>query len=173
MKVLLLLYSDLLKEGEEKLYSRLEKNLRLINKVIGIDNIYAAVSAPFKDLFEKFPDLCFINNVKDSSVFGAYKGLRKLRGNDVLIIDGGVKLEKEHLFQFFNRLNVTVGMIKEKWSGIAFVKMRDVDYMIRSLERNFEKGMLDAFRTLKETYSIAADFIDLKGGLKAPILELK
>ena len=173
MKVLLLLYSDLLKEGEEKLYSRLEKNLRLINKVIGIDNIYAAVSAPFKDLFEKFPDLCFINNVKDSSVFGAYKGLRKLRGNDVLIIDGGVKLEKEHLFQFFNRINVTVGMIKEKWSGIAFVKMRDVDYMIRSLERNFEKGMLDAFRTLKETYSIAADFIDLKGGLKAPILELK
>ncbi len=173
MKVLLLLYSDLLKEGEEKLYSRLEKNLKLINKVIGIDNIYAAVSAPFKDLFEKFPDLCFINNVKDSSVFGAYKGLRKLRGNDVLIIDGGVKLEKEHLFQFFNRINVTVGMIKEKWSGIAFVKMRDVDYMIRSLERNFEKGMLDAFRTLKETYSIAADFIDLKGGLKAPILELK
>ena len=173
MKVLLLLYSDLLKEGEEKLYSRLEKNLKLINKVIGIDNIYAAVSAPFKDLFEKFPDLCFINNVKDSSVFGAYKGLRKLRGNDVLIIDGGVKLEKEHLFQFFNRINVTVGMIKEKWSGIAFVKMRDVDYMIRSLERNFEKGMLDAFRTLKETYSIAADFIDLKGGLKAPILELQ
>ncbi len=173
MKVLLLLYSDLLKEGEEKLYSRLEKNLKLINKVIGIDNIYAAVSAPFKDLFEKFPDLCFINNVKDNSVFGAYKGLRKLRGNDVLIIDGGVKLEKEHLFQFFNRINVTVGMIKEKWSGIAFVKMRDVDYMIRSLERNFEKGMLDAFRTLKETYSIAADFIDLKGGLKAPILELK
>ena len=162
MKVLLLLYSDLLREGREKLYSRLERNLRLINRVIGIDNIYASVSVPFKDLFERFPEVCFINNVRDSSVFGAYKGLRKLRGDDVLIIDGGVKLEKEHLFQFFNRINVTVGMVKEKWSGIAFVRMRDVDYMIRSLERNFERSMLDAFQTLKETYSIAADFIQLR-----------
>ncbi len=173
MKVLLLLYSDLLKEGKERLYARLEKNLKLINKVIGIDNIYASVSVHFKDLFERFPEVCFINNVRDSSVFGAYKGLRKLRGNDVLIIDGGIKLEKEHLLQFLSRVHVTVGMIREKWSGIAFVKMRDVDYMIRSLERNFEKSMLDAFRTLKETYSIAADFIELTGSLKTPLLKLK
>jgi len=173
MKVLLLLYSDLLKEGKEKLYSRLERNLKLINKMIGIDNIYACVSAPFKDLFEKFPEVCFINNVGDSSVFGAYKGLRKLRGNDVLIIDGSAILEKEHLVQFFNRVHVTVGMIKERWSGIALVKMRDVDYLIRSLEKNFENSMLDAFKTLKETYSIAADFIQFTKNFKSPALELK
>lgn len=173
MKVLLVLYSDLLKEGKDKFYSRLESNLKLINRVMGIDNIYASVSSPFRDAFDRFPDVCFVNNLKDSSVFGAYKGLRKLRGNDVLIIDGGVRLEKEILFQFFNRVHVTVGMVRERWSGVAFVKMRDVDYMVRSLERNFERSMLDAFRTLKETYSIAAEFIQLTGVLKTSLLEPK
>ena len=43
--------------------------------------------------------------------------------------------------------------------------MRDVDYFIRSLERNLEGTMLDAFRTLRDTYSIATDFLDLEGAV--------
>ncbi len=173
MKALLLLYSGLLEEGKEKLYTELEKNISLLTRIIGIDSIYASVSSHFKDMFDKFPEVCFINNVRDSSVFGAYKGLRKLRGNDVLLVDGGSTLTKEGLLAFFNRVNVTVGMVKERWSGVALIKMRDVDYMIRSLEKNFERSILDAFYTLKDTYSIVTDFVQLKGKAVFPILDLR
>lgn len=173
MKALLVLYSELLENGKDKFYRELEENLSLLNRIIGVDSVYASVSSQFKDLFDKFPDLCLINNLRDNTVFGAYKGLRKLRGNDVLLIDGGIKLSKESLFNFFNRIHVTVGMVKEKWSGIAFVKMRDVDYVIKSLENNFEKSVLDAFYTLRDTYSISTEFIQLKEKLAVPILNLK
>ncbi len=173
MKALLLLYSGLLEEGKEKLYTELEKNISLLTRIIGIDSIYASVSSHFKDMFDKFPEVCFINNVRDSSVFGAYKGLRKLRGNDVLLVDAGSTLTKEGLLTFFNRVNVTVGMVKERWSGVALIKMRDVDYMIRSLEKNFERSILDAFYTLKDTYSIVTDFVQLKGKAVFPILDLR
>ncbi len=173
MKVLFILYSDLLKEGKDVLYSRLESNLRLVNRVIGLDNVYASVSSQFKDLFDRFPDLCFINNLRDSAAFGAYKGLRKLRGNDVLLVEGLAAVRKEHLLSFFNRVHVTVGMIRNRWSGLALVKMREIDYVIRSLERNFDSGILNAFRTLKETYGIATDFLQLKGDSDKPILGLK
>ncbi len=162
MKTLILLYSDLLKIGKEKLYAQLEQNINLLQKVIGIDSIYASISSQFKDLFDKFPDVCFINNLKDTSVFGAYKGLRKLRGNNVLLIDGGVKLSRETIAKFLNRINVTVGIIKDRWSGIALINMRDLDYVIKSLEKNFERTLLDAFYTLRDTYSIIPDFIELK-----------
>ncbi len=173
MKALLVLYSELLENGREKFYKELEKNVSVLNRIVGIDSVYASVSSQFKDIFERFPDLCLINNLRDTSVFGAYKGLRKLRGNDVLLIDGGIRLSKETLFNFFNRVHVTVGMVREKWSGVAFVKMRDVDYVIRSLENNFEKSILDAFYTLRDTYSIATEFIQLKERLALPILNLK
>ena len=163
MKALLVLYSDLLESGKEKFYSQLEANLSVLGRVIGIDSIYVSLSSHFRDVFERFPEVCIINNVKDSSVFGAYRGLRKLRGSDVLLIDGGASLSKDLVFSFFNRMNVTVGMVKDRWSGVAFVKMRDVDYLIKSLEQNFEKTILDAFNTLKNTYSIMADFVEVRG----------
>ena len=165
MKVLILLYSKLISERKRDLYRDLEKNVEILSKVIGIDSIYASISSHFKDLFDRLPDVCFINNIRDSSVFGAYKGLRKLRGDDVLLLDGGVKITRELLQRFIGRINVTVGTIKDKWAGIAVVKMRDVDYFIRSLERNLEGTMLDAFRTLRDTYNIATDFLDLEGCL--------
>ncbi len=173
MKALLLLYSELLQEGKEKLYERLEKNISILQRVIGVDSIYASVSSHFKDTFDRFPDLCLINSVKDSPVFGAYRGLRKLRGDDVLLVDGGTGLTKEGVFKFFNRIHVTVGLVKERWSGVALVKMRDIDYMVRSLEKNFENRILDAFYTLRDTYSIITEFIDLKESVSLPILELE
>ncbi|HIC97337.1 MAG TPA: hypothetical protein EYP11_02930 [Aquificaceae bacterium] len=170
MRVLLVLYSELLRTGKENLYEELGKNLRTINRVIGLDNIYACVSSHFRDMFDRFPELCFINNLRDTPVFGAYKGLRKLRENDVLLIDGGARFGKENLLTLLGKINVTVGMLKERWSGLAFIKMRDLDYVIKSLERNFEGSILDAFRTLKDTYSIKADFVQLeeKEGVPVP-----
>ena len=172
MKVLLILYSQLIGDCKENLYGQLDRNLSLLHKFIGIDSIYASVSYHFKDIFDRFPELCLVNSLKDNPVFAAYRGLRKLRGDDVLLVDGGIQLTKESLVSFFNRVHVTVGIVKEKWSGIALIKMRDIDYMVRSLEKNFENRVLDAFYTLRDTYSIATDFIDLKGKITLPILEL-
>ncbi len=173
MKVLLLIYSKLVSTNKKDLYRDLERNLEILNKVIGIDSVYASISSHFKDLFDRFPDVCFINNLRDSSVFGAYKGLRKLRGDDVLILDGGVKVTRDLLFKFLGRIHVTVGTVKERWAGIALVKMRDLDYVIRSLEKNFEGTMIDAFRTLRDTYSIVTEFLDLEEDTGGAILNIK
>ena len=159
MKVLLLVYSDLLKK--EDFWEVFEKNVDILSRVIGIDSLYASVSSRFIEIFDRFPEICFINNLKDTPVFGAYKGLRKLRGNDVLIVDGGCPLSKDWIFQLINRVNVTVGMLKQRWAGIALVKMRELDYMVRSLEKNFERSMLEAFHTLKNTYSVVTEFLDV------------
>lgn len=173
MKALILLYSQLLKSEKEEFYTSLEKKVEVIKRIVGIDSIYASVSTQFREVFDRFPELCLINSIKDSSVFSAYRGLRKLRGNDVLMIDGGAEVTKENLLNFFNRFNVTVGMIKDRWGGIAFIKMRDLDYVVRSLERNFERNLMDAFYTLRDKYSIITEFIQLRGPLVTPILDVK
>ncbi len=161
MKALLVLYSELMERCEDKLYSKLEKNINLLQKLIGIDSLYASVSSRFKDMFDFFPELCFINSINDSAVFAAYRGLRKLRGNDVLLVDCGVELTKESVVSFLNRIHVTVGVMRNRWAGIALIKMRDLDYVVRSFERNFQNGIIDAFYTLRDTYSIVTEFIDL------------
>lgn len=173
MKALMILYPELLKHGKEKLYSELERNVEIIKKIIGIDSMYASVSSHFKDLFDRFPDLCLINSVRENPAFAAYRGLRKLRGSDVLLIDGSVRLTKEGIFDFINRLNVTVGMLKDRWAGVAFIKMRDLDYTVKSLERNFEKSVLEAFYTLRDTYSIVTDFVEIKDDRLVPISGLE
>ncbi len=170
MKTLLLFYSDLLEEGKDKLYQELENNIKILKKTVGVDSIYASISSQFKDIFDRFPDLCLINSLRDNPVFAAYRGLRKLRGSDVLLIDGGAKFNKENILSFFNRFNVTVGMIKEKWSGLALIKMRDIDYVIKSMERNFEKNLLDAFYTLRDSYSVVTEFVQLKSATTAAVV---
>ncbi|MDQ7038151.1 MAG: hypothetical protein Q9N26_02980 [Aquificota bacterium] len=173
MKALLLLYSKLIHPNRSELYRNLERNMEVLNRIIGIDSIYASISSHFKDLFDKFPEVCFVNNLRDTSVFGAYKGLRKLRGNDVLLLDGGVKVTRDLLLRFIDKVHVTVGVFRERWAGIALVKMRDLDYVVRSLEKNFEGTMMDAFRTLKETYSIVTEFLDLEEDSGMVILDIK
>ncbi len=173
MKALILLYSQVIKSGKEDFYASLEKKVEVVKRLIGVDSIYASVSGHFKEVFDRFPEICIINSIRDSSVFSAYRGLRKLRGNDVLMIDGSANITRENLLSFFNRINVTVGMIKDRWGGIAFIKMRDLDYVVKSLERNFERSITDAFITLKEKYSIVTEFIQLRGSLIKPILDVK
>ena len=162
----MLLYPKLLEEGKEQLYSRIERNVELLQRFIGVDSLYVSMTSHFKDLFERFPDLCIINSIKESPVFGAYRGLRKLRGSDVLMVDGGISLSREEITKFLGGLHVKVGLIKKRWAGIALIKMRDLDYVIKSLERNFEKSILDAFYTLKNTYSILTDFVQLEAQLQ-------
>ncbi len=162
MKTLLLLHSDLLESGREKFYRELEENLEVLKKVIGVDSLYASVSSHFRDIFDRFPEVCLINSLRDGSVFAAYRGLRKLRGDDVLLLDGGLKVTRELLHRFFGKIHVTVGTVRDRWAGIALVKMRDLNYVIKSMERNFENTILDAFYTLRDTYSVATEFIQLR-----------
>ncbi len=158
MKALMILHSGL---EVENLSSLIERNLKVLYRTIGIDSVYASISEQFLDMFGKFPEVCFINNSKDEAVFGAYRGLRKLRGNNVLLIEGFIGLNKELIHSFLNRINMTVGTIKGRWSGIAFVNMRDLDYLVRSMEFNFGKGIANAFATLKEKYGIEPEYVEL------------
>ncbi len=173
MKVLILLYSQLLNSNREEFHKKLGDNVELLKRLIGVDSLYASVSSSFKDVFDRFPDLCLINSIRDSSVFAAYRGLRKLRGDDVLLVDGGLALKKDHIVQFLNRLNVTVGVLKDSWAGIAFIKMRDIDYVIKSLEKNFEKSVLDAFHTLRDSYSVITEFVPVKSGFTFHPIDVK
>ncbi len=173
MKALILLYSQLLNSNKEEFYKKLGANVDLLKRLIGVDSLYASVSSSFREVFERFPDVCLINSVKDGSVFAAYRGLRKLRGEDVLLIDGGVSLKREHIAQFLNRLNVTVGVLKNSWGGIALIKMRDIDYVIKSLESNFGKTVFDAFHTLREKYSVITEFVPVKSSPLLPVIDVK
>lgn len=158
MKALVVLHSGL---GGKEVSSIFEENIKVLYRTIGIDSIYASISSQFLDLFNKFPEVCFINNSKDEPTFGAYKGLRKLRGNNVLLIEGFVRLNKELVHRFLNRVNITVGTVKGNWSGMAFVSMRDLDYLVRSMEFNFGRELKEVFKTLKEKYSISPEVIEL------------
>jgi len=88
MKLLLIFYEDLVKSKKEILDS-MHKNFRIIKKFFGIDNVYASITSSFIELFSIFPDICLINNIKGTINYGVYKGLRKLKGDDVVLIDAG------------------------------------------------------------------------------------
>ena len=160
MKVLLIFYESLLQKKEEILRIT-EENYRILRKNFGIDNLYAAITKDFIDIFFKFPEICLINNVKGSINYGAYKGLRKLKGDDILIIDGGVKLREEIIKKIFVSVNPYVLLDKGKWSGIAFIPMKEVYYFIRSIERNFNSSITEAFKTLKNSYGISFETFDI------------
>ncbi|ADC89575.1 hypothetical protein Thal_0943 [Thermocrinis albus DSM 14484] len=128
MKVLFVLYSDLLKRVD--LQDKLEKELELVKKLIGPDSVYATITSEMKHFFDIFPDLVFIRNDKGTFIYGAYKGLRKLRGNAVLLIDGGVSLTKHKLAEFIRR-----GKKNILCTGLALIKLVDLDYIIRTMER--------------------------------------
>ncbi|MCS7308531.1 MAG: hypothetical protein NZ526_08305, partial [Aquificaceae bacterium] len=80
--------SDLIQKVSEK--------VNLLKKLIGPDSLYATITTEMKDFLDKFPDLVFIRNDRGTFIYGLYKGLRKLRGNDVLVIDPSqvINLEK-------------------------------------------------------------------------------
>ncbi len=158
MKALLVLYSGL---KDKEINSTIENNIKLLYRTVGIDSIYASISEHFLDMFHKFPDLCFVNNSRDEPSFGTYRGLRKLRGNDVLVIEGFVRLNRELIQGFLNRVNLTVGTIRGRWSGLAFINMKNLDYVVRSLEFSFGKDLKHAFEVLQNKYSIAPEFLEL------------
>ncbi|MCX8060071.1 MAG: hypothetical protein N3C13_02610, partial [Aquificaceae bacterium] len=85
MKVLIILYSKLLEDND--LLQKVSEKVNYLKKLIGPDSLYAVITTEMKDFIDRFPDLIFIRNDKGTFLYGLYKGLRKLRGNDVLVLD--------------------------------------------------------------------------------------
>jgi len=153
MKTLLIFYEELHKSKEEVLRT-VEENYKLIKRLLGIDNLYASITEEFLELFNKLPEVCLINNLKGSLNYGVYKGLRKLKGDDVLIVDGGKPLTKELLSRFVIGDKPSILIEEGKWLGLAYIPTREIYYFIKSLERNLESCITEAFETLKNLYGI-------------------
>ncbi len=164
MKVLIVLYSRL-KENKEKLYKTWISNINLLTKMVGIDNLYISLSGNFIEFFDLFPNLCFVNNKKDNFSYGAYIGLRKLRSNDVLLIDGNAVLSKENLVNILkNAGDNAVAKAKDGWAFMSYILKRDIDYLIKSFERCVDGDINEGINLLRKTFGIEVKDINMNAG---------
>ncbi|WP_333784830.1 hypothetical protein [Thermocrinis sp.] len=154
MKVLLILYRSLLEK--EDLTEDLKDQVNLLSRIIGPDSIYAVITSEMKDLFDKFPEVVFINNEKGSFLYGLYKGLRKLRGNHVLVLDPIEKLTKEKLAKL-----LSAGKKNIVSKGVALLRLMDLDYVIRTVERyrNAEGNIEDILNEVYQEYGIKYEIL--------------
>ncbi len=148
-------YSRLLQDSE--LLIKVEEKIRLLKKLIGPDSLYAVITSEMKDFIDRFPDLVFIRNDRGTLLYGLYKGLRKLRGNDVLVIDPSGMFSLEALKEVIARRRKNlVHSINGLWGGIMSIRLIDLDYLIRTLE-NFlteEQELTQVVNKVKEDYGI-------------------
>ena len=144
IKVLLVLHKALL--NTEDLLKKLEEELNLLSKVMGPDSIYAVIPSEMKDLFDRFPELVFIRNDRGSFLYWLYKGLKKLRGNHVLVLDPVERLTREKLAKV-----LSAGKKNVLSKGWALLRLMDLDYVIRTVEKYKEKeGSMEEI--LEEVY---------------------
>ncbi|HIP42425.1 MAG TPA: hypothetical protein EYG91_00595 [Aquifex aeolicus] len=160
MKVLLVFHKDLEIE-KDKVLKLTEVNYEFIRRKLGIDNLYASITEGFLEVFKRFPEICFINNTKGTLNFGVYKGLRKLKGDDILIIDAGKKLVEEKLKKLYVFDIPSLLIRGNKWEGLAYIPKKEVYYFIKSLERSFEKCIIETFKILRNSYGISYIISDI------------
>lgn len=162
MKVLLVFYSRLLNESE--LLQRVSEKVSILRKLIGPDSLYAVITSEMKDFIDKFPDLVFIRNDKGTFLYGLYKGLRKLRGNDVLVLDPFhvISLDKIKEFISKKRMNA-LHSLNEQGKGMALFRLIDLDYFIRSLEflllEREEGDLNNLMMKVKQDYGIEYEML--------------
>ncbi|WP_448587369.1 hypothetical protein [Thermocrinis sp.] len=154
MKVLLVLYKSILEK--ENITKDLEEQVNLLSRMVGPDSIYAVITSEMKDLFDRFPDLVFINNEKGSFLYGLYKGLRKLRGNHVLVWDPIEKLTKEKLARL-----LSAGKKNLLSKKVALLRLMDLDYVIRTAEKykNEEGSIEDILNKVYQEYGIKYEIL--------------
>ncbi len=155
MKVLIVFYSKLLQDSE--LLQKVVDKVNILKKLIGPDSLYAVITTEMKDFIDKFPDLVFIRNDRGTFLYGLYKGLRKLRGNDVLVLDPSQVISLDKLKEFIaKRRQNALYSENGKWKGIALVRLIDLDYLIRTLEGFLgeEKELTAVMEKVKQDYGI-------------------
>ncbi|RMH80652.1 MAG: hypothetical protein D6674_03180 [Acidobacteria bacterium] len=155
MKALLVLHSKLIQEKDW--VQKLSNKVSTLKRLIGPDSIYAVITSEMKNLIDLFPDLVFIRNDKGTLLYGIYKGLRKLRGNDVLVLNAAEELSNDKLKEFISkrRKNI-IYAINSKWKGVALFRLVDLDYLIRTIEGYIgeEVDFLNVIERLKGDYGI-------------------
>ena len=155
MKVLIVFYSKLLQDSE--LLQKVVDKVNILKKLIGPDSLYAVITTEMKDFIDKFPDLVFIRNDRGTFLYGLYKGLRKLRGNDVLVLDPSQVISLDKLKEFIaKRRQNALYSENGKWKGIALVRLIDLDYLIRTLEGFLgeEKELTAVMEKVMQEYGI-------------------
>ncbi|QID32776.1 hypothetical protein [Pampinifervens florentissimum] len=155
MKVLIVFYSKLLQERD--LLQRVVDKVNILKKLIGPDSLYAVITTEMKDFIDKFPDLVFIRNDRGTFLYGLYKGLRKLRGNDVLVLDPSQVISLDKLKEFISKRRQNALYSEEgKWKGIALLRLIDLDYLIRTLEGLLgeEKELTAVMEKVRQEYGI-------------------
>ncbi len=155
MKVLIVFYSKLLQDSE--LLQKVVDKVNILKKLIGPDSLYAVITTEMKDFIDKFPDLVFIRNDRGTFLYGLYKGLRKLRGNDVLVLDPSQVISLDKLKEFIaKRRQNALYSENGKWKGIALVRLIDLDYLIRTLEGFLgeEKELTAVMEKVRQEYGI-------------------
>ncbi len=160
MKVLIVFYSKLLQDSE--LLQRVADKVNTLKKLIGPDSLYAVITTEMKDLIDKFPDLVFIRNDRGTFLYGLYKGLRKLRGNDVLVLDPSQAISIDKLKEFIaKRRQNALYSENGTWKGIALVRLIDLDYLIRTLEGILgeEKELTVVMEEVSQEYGIQYETI--------------
>ncbi len=175
MKVLIVLHSRL-KKNKDRLYKTWQTNINLLTRMVGIDNLYISVSSNFIEVFDMFPNLCFVNNKRDSFSYGAYIGLRKLRMNDVLLIDGNTILDKDSLVSMIkNAGENVVAKAKDGWACMSYIIKRDIDYLIKSFEKCIDGDINSVIKTLRRTFGIEVRDVNLKSRELClfPVMEVK
>ncbi|NPB07050.1 MAG: hypothetical protein GXO03_05560 [Aquificae bacterium] len=161
MKILLLLYDGLSSRKAEVL-KQLEENYRFIRKRLGLDTVYATVTQDFTELLRKFPELCFIPS-PGSLRQSVYKGLKKLKDADVLLVDGGSKLEPEGVKLLLKNRVLALVTKNGRWAGLAYVPLREVKYLIKSAERQGLESVTAMFEFLKNGYALSYATYELGG----------
>jgi len=162
MKVLLVFYSKLLSESE--LLQRVSEKVNTLKRFIGPDSLYAVITSEMKDFIDKFPDLVFIRNDKGTFLYGLYKGLRKLRGNDVLVLDPFQAISLDKIKEFISKRRVNAfHSLNEHGKGIALFRLIDLDYFIRSSEilllEKKEEDLSTLMEKVKQDYGIEYEML--------------
>ncbi len=157
MKVLLVFYSRLV--GETQLLQKVSEKVLALRRLIGPDSLYAVITTEMKEFFDLFPDLVFIRNDKGTFLYGLYKGLRKLRGNEVLVIDPLQDISLDKLKEFISKKRSNmIHSQNSQWKGLARFRLIDLDYFIRTLEfilfESEEKDFNSVMAKVKEDYGI-------------------
>ncbi|MCS7261810.1 MAG: hypothetical protein NZ560_00080 [Aquificaceae bacterium] len=155
MKVLIILYSKLLEDND--LLQKVSEKVNYLKKLIGPDSLYAVITTEMKDFIDRFPDLIFIRNDKGTFLYGLYKGLRKLRGNDVLVLDPSKIISLEKLKEFVSkRRKNLLYTLNGKWEGLALLRLIDLDYFIRTMEALLpeERDLSSVAEQVKRDYGI-------------------
>ncbi|MCS7170833.1 MAG: hypothetical protein NZ851_00800 [Aquificaceae bacterium] len=155
MKVLLVFYSKLLEESD--LPKKVGEKVNILKKLIGPDSLYAVITTEMKDFMDRFPDLVFIRNDNGTFLYGLYKGLKKLRGNDVLVLDPSQVINIDKIKEFISKRRKNVlYLLNGEWKGMALLRLIDLDYFIRTVEAllSEEKDISVIMERVKEDYGI-------------------